>query len=51
MSQALEADPKDRLIIEGYPAFDGRIGGGTMCLYAQSVTTTALQRAKWAEKG
>ncbi|GAB4423894.1 MAG: hypothetical protein Kow0031_02620 [Anaerolineae bacterium] len=51
VSQALEADPKDRLIIEGYPAFDARIGGGTMCLYAQSVTTTALQRAKWAEKG
>jgi hypothetical protein len=49
-SEALAADPADRLIIEGYPAFDARIGGGTMCLYAQSVTTTTLQRAKWADK-
>jgi hypothetical protein len=48
--EAIDSDPADRLIIEGYPAFDARIGGGTMCLYAQSVTTTTLQRAKWADK-
>ncbi len=47
---AIAADPADKLIIEGYPSLDTRIGGGTMCLYAQSVTTTALQRAKWADK-
>lgn len=47
--QAIEADAKDKLIIEGYPAFDARIGGGTMCLYAQSVTTTSLQRVRWTE--
>ncbi|GAB4430985.1 MAG: hypothetical protein Kow0031_12040 [Anaerolineae bacterium] len=50
VSEAIAADPADKLIIEGYPAFDARIGGGTMCLYAQSVTTTTLQRAKWADK-
>lgn len=49
-SEALAADPADRLIIEGYPVLDKRIAGGTVCLYAQSVTTTALQRAKWADK-
>ncbi|GAB4447262.1 MAG: hypothetical protein Kow0031_29820 [Anaerolineae bacterium] len=48
--EAIETDPADKLIIEGYPALNPRIGGGTMCLYAQSVTTTALQRAKWADK-
>ncbi len=43
---ALDADPADRLVIEGYPVLDRRVVGGTMCLYAQSVTTMALQRAK-----
>jgi hypothetical protein len=45
---ALQADPTDRVIVEGYPALDKRIGGGTLCLYAQSVTTTGLQKAKFA---
>lgn len=45
---ALAADPTDRLIVEGYPVLDRRIGGGTLCLYAQTVTTTGLQRAKFA---
>jgi hypothetical protein len=45
---ALAADPTDRVIVEGYPALDKRIGGGTLCLYAQSVTTTGLQKAKFA---
>ncbi len=45
---ALQTDPADRLIVEGYPVLDKRIGGGTLCLYAQSVTTTGLQRAKFA---
>lgn len=48
--EAIESDPQDRLIVEGYPVFDPRIGGGTMCLYAQSVTTTVLQRAKRANR-
>lgn len=47
---ALDANPADRLVIEGYPVLDKRIAGGTVCLYAQSVTTTALQRAKFGAK-
>lgn len=47
---ALDADPADRLVIEGYPVLDKRIAGGTVCLYAQNVTTTALQRAKFGAR-
>ena len=37
----------DKLIIEGYPYFDKRIGeGGTMVVLAQSVTTVQIQRAR-----
>ena len=46
----LAADPTDRLLVEGYPALDKRIGGGTLCLYAQNVTTVGLQQAKSAAK-
>jgi hypothetical protein len=47
VADALDTDPDDRLIVEGYPVYDNRIKGGTMCLYAKMVTTTALQRAKY----
>ncbi|MCG3212291.1 MAG: hypothetical protein FOGNACKC_05939 [Anaerolineae bacterium] len=43
---ALQADPSDRMIVEGFPVLDKRIKGGTLCLYAQSVTTIGMQRAK-----
>ncbi len=43
---ALAQDPADPLIVEGHPVFDERIGQqGTMCLYAQSVTTKQLRQA------
>lgn len=49
VKHSLEDDPADRLIVEGYPVFDKRLGQrGALTVYAQSVTTTALQRAKWA---
>lgn len=39
--------PDDKLIIEGYPVFDKRIGQtGTMTLYAQSMTTKLLEQAR-----
>jgi hypothetical protein len=40
-------DPKDRLIVEGFPALDGRLKA--MTVYAINTTTTALQRAKRAD--
>ncbi|MCC7353351.1 MAG: hypothetical protein IT330_06290 [Anaerolineae bacterium] len=39
-------DPADRLIVEGYPALEKRLG--TVAVYATQVTTTALQAAKRA---
>ena len=40
-------NPEDRLIVEGYPVFDPRIGSkGTMTLYAQNTTTKLLQQAR-----
>lgn len=37
----------DKLIIEGYPVYDRRIGqNGAMCVYAQNVTTKLIQQAK-----
>ena len=40
-------NPDDKLIVEGYPLFDKRIGKtGAMTIYAQSVTTTHMQRAQ-----
>ncbi len=37
-------DPSDKLIIEGYPAFDARLKA--MSVFAISTTTISLQRAK-----
>jgi hypothetical protein len=41
---SIQNDPNDKLIVEGYPVFDKRIGqGGVMTVYAQSVTTVEMQ--------
>ena len=37
-------NPQDRLIIEGYPVLDKRLG--TIAVFTQSVTTKLLQAAK-----
>jgi hypothetical protein len=43
----MDENPDDKLIIEGYPRFDKRIGQqGTMTIYAQNVTTKFLQQAQ-----
>jgi hypothetical protein len=45
--ESIQKNPDDKLIIEGYPAFDKRIGpNGTMTVYAQSVTSKLLEQAK-----
>lgn len=45
--ESIQKNPDDKLIIEGYPAFDRRIGpNGTMTVYAQSVTSKHLEQAK-----
>ena len=45
--ESIQKNPDDKLIIEGYPAFDRRIGpNGTMAVYAQSVTSKLLEQAK-----
>jgi hypothetical protein len=44
--EAALTDPKDRLIVEGFPALDGRLKALTV--YATNLTTVALQRAKHA---
>ena len=46
VAAALERDENDRLIIEGYPALDKKLG--VVGVLAQSVTTTGLQAAKRA---
>jgi len=46
VADALEQDESDRLIIEGYPALDKKLG--VVGVLAQSVTTTGLQAAKRA---
>ena len=43
VAQAMQ-NPQDRLIIEGYPVLDKRLG--TIAVFAQSVTTKLLQAAK-----
>jgi len=44
---SMDEHPDDKLIIEGYPRFDKRIGQqGTMTIYAQNVTTKLLQQAQ-----
>ena len=47
VAAALEADPEDRLIVEGYPAMDKKLG--VVGVLAHSVTTTGLQAAKRAK--
>ena len=47
VKDSITNNPDDKLIIEGYPVFDKRIGkGGAMTLYAQMVTTTAIQQSR-----
>jgi hypothetical protein len=44
---SLDEHPDDKLIVEGYPRFDKRIGQqGAMTIYAQNVTTKLLQQAQ-----
>jgi hypothetical protein len=44
VADALEQDENDRLIVEGYPALDKKLG--VVGVLAQSVTTIGLQAAK-----
>lgn len=47
VKNSLNRHPDDKLIIEGYPVFDRRIGQtGTMTIYAQSITTKLLEQAR-----
>ena len=47
VKDSIEKNPDDKLIIDGYPAFDKRIGKtGAMTIFAQSVTTQKLQQAR-----
>jgi hypothetical protein len=42
---SITKNPDDKLIIEGYPIFDRRIGQqGALTIYAQSVTTKLIQQ-------
>jgi hypothetical protein len=47
VKDSFDKNPDDKLIIEGYPVFDQRIGeSGALTVYAQSVTTMLIQQAK-----
>ena len=47
VKDSIEKNPDDKLIIDGYPAFDKRIGKtGAMTIFAQSVTTQKLQQTR-----
>lgn len=47
VKDSITQNPDDKLIIEGYPAFDKRIGQtGTMTIYAQNVNSKLMQQAK-----
>ena len=47
VKESIEKNPDDKLIIDGYPAFDKRIGkNGAMTIFAQSITTQKLQQAR-----
>lgn len=47
VKDSLNQNPEDKLIIEGYPTYDKRIGQtGAMTVYAQSTTTKLLEQAK-----
>jgi CspA family cold shock protein len=47
VASALEADPEDALVIDGYAGLDP-LAPGMITLRATSVTTTAILQAKWA---
>ncbi len=52
VQKAIQNNPDEALIVEGYPVFDRRLGReGTMTLYAQKVMTKLLQRNKRVPKG
>ena len=52
VNSSIKQNSEDKLIIEGYPVFDKRIGqNGAMTIYAQSVTTTLIQQAKREAQG
>ena len=42
-------DPQDKLILEGYPVFDRRLGA--MAVFATNVTTKNLQAARREAQG
>jgi hypothetical protein len=45
--RSIRDNPEDKLIVEGYPVFDRRIGEqGTMTIYAQSTTTKLIQQTQ-----
>jgi hypothetical protein len=47
VKDSLNQNADDKLIVEGYPVLDKRIGqGGTLTVYAQSTTTKLLEQAK-----
>lgn len=47
VKDSLNQNADDKLIIEGYPVLDKRIGqGGALTVYAQSTTTKLLEQAK-----
>ena len=46
VKDSINDNPDDQLIIDGYPVFDKRIGAGTMTVFAQSVNTQLLQKAR-----
>jgi len=44
---SIENNPDDKLIVEGYPVFDKRLGkDGVMTVYAQMATTKLIQNAR-----
>lgn len=50
--EAIQNNPDEALIVEGYPVFDRRLGQqGTMTLYAQKVMAKLLQRNNRVSKG
>ena len=47
VKDSINQNSDDKLIVEGYPVFDKRIGkNGAMTIYAQSVTTKLIQQAQ-----
>jgi len=48
VKDSLARNPEDKLIVEGYPAFDKRIGQtGAMTVYCQSATTKLIRQAQY----